>query len=579
MANSFNNFSGDGSTTQFPVNFPYISRGHVEVYVDGVEDTTFTWLSNTQIQTSTTPANGSVVSVRRKTPTTPLTDFVDGSVLGEDDLDRVMIQSAYLTEETSDGVLSALRENQQGDLDATGRKIVNISTTSPDLQDAITKEYHDGTFIPEMDAIKNATIGYRDTTLQARDTAVGAKNAASTSATNAAASESAAATSETNAATSESQAAVLATDASTAENNAWINADNASDSALEAMHWANTPEGFLVAEGDQVDDYSALHHAEKARSYAIVADAAETSAAGSEINAQQSADAAATSEANAQLAEGYAAQSALAAATSETNAATSETATQQSEDKAFEWAHSEFSVAHPTIAGTFQSAFAWATLDPVFGSARKWATEDQGVNVNGTTEYSAKHYALETANLVASVSLPVIDGTDGGKLLRVQDDPSNGYRLMTPGDARTHIGAENRRYIARMDKSSTAQAIPAGAFTKVLWERVVFDTHGNLTSTAGDLFVIPTGVTAVRVDAGIIWESNSSGQRVIHLRKNNNIVASLQFAPMFNSGNTITSGCIGVQSGDVLEVYVLQNTGGSLILEAGNTWFTIETLA
>ena len=56
-------------------------------------------------------------------------------------------------------------------------------------------------------------------------------------------------------------------DAQTAETNAASSETNAADSKTYATEWANKAEDTLVsaaAGGDQVDDYSALHHASKA---------------------------------------------------------------------------------------------------------------------------------------------------------------------------------------------------------------------------------------------------------------------------------------------------------------------------
>lgn len=151
-------------------------------------------------------------------------------------------------------------------------------------------------------------------------------SAASTSETNAAASASAASTSEanagtseTNAAASEAAAAASETNAASSESNAASSEINAGESATEAQNWANTPEDTLVPEGDQVDDYSALHQAAKAAGSASSAASSASAASTSEANAAASESSASTSETNA-------ANSASAASTSETNAAAAEAA-------------------------------------------------------------------------------------------------------------------------------------------------------------------------------------------------------------------------------------------------------------
>jgi len=103
------------------------------------------------------------------------------------------------------------------------------------------------------------------------------------------------------------------------------------DLSLEAAYaaeWANKAEDSLVsalAGGDQVDDYSSLHHAAKTSTSATAAASSATSAASSVTSAATSATNAATSATTATTQASAASTSATAAATSATGAATSAT--------------------------------------------------------------------------------------------------------------------------------------------------------------------------------------------------------------------------------------------------------------
>ena len=111
----------------------------------------------------------------------------------------------------------------------------------------------------------------------------------------------------------------------------------AEDAQGYAEEWAVKAEDSLIstaAGGNGVDDYSALHHANKASGSASAAATSETNAAASESAAAASESAAATSESNAATSETNAAQSASAAATSESNAASSASAAATSESNA-----------------------------------------------------------------------------------------------------------------------------------------------------------------------------------------------------------------------------------------------------
>jgi hypothetical protein len=267
MALSYVEYTASGSTNQFDITFDYIDRTHVKVYVDNVEDTSFTFINDSRVQTSTTPSNGAIVKIDRDTPTDArLVDFQDGSVLTETDLDKSANQNFYIAQETTDEVESKLGQNNAGVYDALNKRIINVAEPTAS-SDAATKNYID---------------------TQTVSAATSATNAAN-SATAAASSASAASTSETNAATSETNAATSETNASTSASNAASSASAASSSATSASNSAST---------------------------------ATTQAS----NASTSASNAATSASNASTSESNAATSESNAATSATNASNAQTA-------------------------------------------------------------------------------------------------------------------------------------------------------------------------------------------------------------------------------------------------------------
>ena len=44
-------YTADGNTNQFDITFSYIDSTHVKVFVDNVEDTNFTFVNTSRIQT------------------------------------------------------------------------------------------------------------------------------------------------------------------------------------------------------------------------------------------------------------------------------------------------------------------------------------------------------------------------------------------------------------------------------------------------------------------------------------------------------------------------------------------------
>jgi hypothetical protein len=103
MANSKVQYTADGSTQTFAVTFPFISRNHVSVEVDGVA-ATFTWNNDSQILISSPTLSGgeAVLLIRSTSQDTRLVDYVDGSNLTETDLDLDSKQAFYMAQESLD---------------------------------------------------------------------------------------------------------------------------------------------------------------------------------------------------------------------------------------------------------------------------------------------------------------------------------------------------------------------------------------------------------------------------------------------------------------------------------------------
>lgn len=95
--------SGTAGQSNFGFAFPYISRDHIHVYLDGVETTAFTFNSDFVVHLTTPLVISQTVRVRRITPSAePLVDFVNGATLGELDLDTTTLQMLYVVQEAQD---------------------------------------------------------------------------------------------------------------------------------------------------------------------------------------------------------------------------------------------------------------------------------------------------------------------------------------------------------------------------------------------------------------------------------------------------------------------------------------------
>lgn len=255
----------NGSTVDFMIPFEYLARKFVTVTLIGTErkelvlnqDYRFT----TKNQVTTTRAWGSndgfsLIEVRRYTSATErLVDFADGSILRAYDLNISQVQTLHVAEEARDLTADTIGVNNDGHLDARGRRIVNVADPVGDF-DALNlrtvkvwndsayqsqikaKESEDKAKFSETSAYKWAenpedvpVVGAEFSAKHYSRKAGKSQAAAAASQTAASRSEGNAKTSEGNAASSASKALASEGAAKTSENNAWTSWDNAQKEA------------------------------------------------------------------------------------------------------------------------------------------------------------------------------------------------------------------------------------------------------------------------------------------------------------------------------------------------------------
>jgi len=144
--------TGNGSTKQFSIPFPYVKKDHIVVALNNVANTNFTFINDTTIEfdtlssaTSTQEASGAPktgvgIEISRDTPlTNALVDFVDGSTLTAGDLDTAVLQLLYGIQEAKDEAALGIQNTPQGQ-DANNKPIINVSDPT-NAQDAVTKAF------------------------------------------------------------------------------------------------------------------------------------------------------------------------------------------------------------------------------------------------------------------------------------------------------------------------------------------------------------------------------------------------------------------------------------------------------
>jgi hypothetical protein len=127
--------TGDGTTSQFNLPFTYLSPDFVKVKVNG-EVVSFSFVSPTRVQLTSTPALGDTVDIFRQTQETPLVTFSNPAQLNADVLNVVTQQSIDLAQERNftsqqlEGALNAAATAVAAAASITEGRLNNVFFTS-----------------------------------------------------------------------------------------------------------------------------------------------------------------------------------------------------------------------------------------------------------------------------------------------------------------------------------------------------------------------------------------------------------------------------------------------------------------
>ena len=110
-----NDYTGNGSTTNYSFTFPYLKASDIKCSLDAVATTAFTLANATTIQFNTAPANGAKIKIFRETSVDNLTaTFYAGSAIKSEDLNDNFTQNLYVTQEVNGRYISALGGTMTG---------------------------------------------------------------------------------------------------------------------------------------------------------------------------------------------------------------------------------------------------------------------------------------------------------------------------------------------------------------------------------------------------------------------------------------------------------------------------------
>jgi len=163
MANTYVDYTGDGSETDFNFSFPYIKTSHVAVEVNEGQgagglnkwvrkalttDYTVETSPHAFVRFVTAPASNVKVRILRDSDANEgIVDFANGSVLTETELDNSYNHNRYLAEESEEGITGGALTKRGGDhYDADGLKLENVADPDSD-DDAVNKGYADNRYV------------------------------------------------------------------------------------------------------------------------------------------------------------------------------------------------------------------------------------------------------------------------------------------------------------------------------------------------------------------------------------------------------------------------------------------------
>ncbi len=315
----------------------------------------------------------------------------------------------------------------------------------------------------------------------------------------------------------------------------------------------------------------------------------------SEFDPDQPAADAADSAAAALASEQAAAISETNAATSETNAANSETAAGISETAAgISETNAANSAAAAGISETFAAISATAASDQLSGTsttfltiqlgARVFTTQankffEPGTNLKIKSDADPNNFMFGDVTTYSGTTLTMNITAIGGSGTKNDWTISLSGLRGVPGDI----------FRGALVYKTADQAISNATFNMLTWDVEEYDTdsiHSNVTNNSR--LTVPAGVTRVKVICHIDWDGNTSGDRIIDIRRNGNtsgtvgvggnIIPSTNFGDLEHHATTAT---LTVVSGDYFEVFVFQTSGGSVDVQHVNgtkTWFAMEII-
>ncbi len=140
MAQTVQQYTGNGSTTLYSIPFPYIAQSDIKVRIDGIDTTAFSFANATTLSFNSAPANSSAILIFRQTDdASSPKQFSSGSALKADDLNANFKQNLFINQETVNQAASTLGASFTGNINfGVGNNIVFEGATDDAHETTLT---------------------------------------------------------------------------------------------------------------------------------------------------------------------------------------------------------------------------------------------------------------------------------------------------------------------------------------------------------------------------------------------------------------------------------------------------------
>ena len=158
MATTQNTYTGNGSTTDYTLTFPYLAVADIRVSLDDVGTTAFSLANPTTLRFDSAPGNGVAIRIYRVTDdSNNKIVFSSGSSIKADDLNDAVNRNLYIAQETTNN-LSNVTAGAVSDGSLTTAKLADNAVTTTKIADDAVESDQIGPSAVNSTAIANDAV-------------------------------------------------------------------------------------------------------------------------------------------------------------------------------------------------------------------------------------------------------------------------------------------------------------------------------------------------------------------------------------------------------------------------------------